>query len=183
MIIDLPRFILAGKPLWTELEKAVERFEPPLTNRPTLEDTRRFHYLYQRAAADLVRVGSIGAEPELHRYLESLVARAYGRIHDNRERNKARKSLSWLWREFPRVVRRHAPALWLAVALMMVPAMIAGVWVGVDPDAKEALIPAQFAYHRGSQEPGKRVGCATRYSRGSYWQTTFELHFSVSVWG
>jgi protein-L-isoaspartate(D-aspartate) O-methyltransferase len=50
-----------------------------------LGQTRRFHYLYQRASADLARLATFASEPEMGRYLESLVARAYGEIHETRD--------------------------------------------------------------------------------------------------
>ena len=61
--------------MWQELERLLNRFEADPAFRLNIEQAKRFHYLYERASADLARLVTFSAEPELRRYLESLVAR------------------------------------------------------------------------------------------------------------
>ena len=84
MIIDLQKFVTTERPYWTELESTLNQMERDPGLVMALEQLRRFHYLYERAAAGLARVNTFAAEPETRRYLESLVARAYGEIHETR---------------------------------------------------------------------------------------------------
>lgn len=84
MIIDLPRFIAAERPAWTELESMLDDLAANPGRQLVLEEARRFHFLYQKASADLGRVATFASEPELRHYLESLVARAYAEIHETR---------------------------------------------------------------------------------------------------
>src|SRR6266536_2746542 len=84
-----------------------------------LEQVRRFHYLYERAAAGLARINSFAAEPETRRYLESLVARAYGEIHETRDRPQRFSPLLWFFESLPRAFRRHLRAFWLSIGLTL----------------------------------------------------------------
>ena len=86
MIIDLPRFVEEERPFWTELDTMLRRLEDDPLRALDLEQAKRFHYLYERASADLAKIMTFSAEPETRRYLEALVARAYGEIHEARGR-------------------------------------------------------------------------------------------------
>lgn len=154
MIVDLAKFVAAEEPYWTRLERilAQRRQDPwaPLT----LEAAKELDYLYRRAGADLARVASFSAEPEMRRRLEQLVARAYAEIHGPRREAAARlRPWRWLSATLPRTLRRHARALWLTVAITLAGAGFGGIAVAVDPEAKEALMP--FSHLRG--DPADRV--------------------------
>ena len=90
MIIDLRQFIQEERPFWDELEDVLEkRVSSPGTSM-TLQDVVRFHYLYQRASADLGRMTTFSAEAATIRYLEFLVGRAYSEIHETRHKIRRR---------------------------------------------------------------------------------------------
>jgi hypothetical protein len=63
VILDLDRFLRQERPLWTELERLLDRFEQNVTERPSVEDATRLHYLYERASADLGRLATFASEP------------------------------------------------------------------------------------------------------------------------
>jgi hypothetical protein len=105
VIIDLPRFIAAERPSWTALEKMLDRMETSPTHRMTLGQARQFHLLYQKVSADLARIATFAAEPELRRYLESLTARAYAEVHETRERGRRFAFVLWFTEDFPIVFR------------------------------------------------------------------------------
>src|SRR6478752_1464744 len=115
MIIDLPRFIAMGRPVWTELERMLDEFDSQTTRTLTLEKAQRFHFLYQKVSADLGRVSTFSSEPELRQYLESLVARAYAEINETRTRGARWRPFRWLFVEFPTVFQRRINAFWLAI--------------------------------------------------------------------
>lgn len=141
MIIDLPRFLAGERPTWRELEQMLKRLEDAPDTVLDLEATRRLYYLYQRAAADLARVQTFAAEPETRRYLEALVLRAYGEIHETRERSGRWRPWRWFTRTFPQTFRRHFSPFLLALAVTVAGCLFGGVAVAVDPDAKEAVMP------------------------------------------
>src|SRR5204862_8267704 len=110
VIIDLPRFIDAERPSWTELEKYIDRLAGEPTYRPSLEEAQRFYFLYQKVSADLARLNTFASEPQLRRYLESLVARAYGEIHETRGGEQRWQIFRWLFVSFPAAFRRRFAA-------------------------------------------------------------------------
>ena len=56
MIIDLQKFSATERPAWQELEKLLDRIEGDPVFKLNLSQARRFHYLYERASADLARL-------------------------------------------------------------------------------------------------------------------------------
>jgi len=153
MILDLPRFLTAERPYWTELESALDRMEGEPGRRPSLAEIKSLHYLYQRASADLARMATFSSEPETRRYLESLVARAYAEIHETREGRRRLNVRRWLARELPQTFRRHARAFWLAVAVTLGGVAFGVLALRIDPEAKAVIMP-----FRGLMEsPAARV--------------------------
>src|SRR5882757_1253721 len=120
MIIDLPRFITAERPTWTELENLLHRLELDPDRKMSLEEVQRFHMLYQKVSADLGRVATFAAEPDLKRYLESLTARAYGEIHETRSRGTKFRPGHWFVNEFPRAFRRQSGAFIIVLIVTLV---------------------------------------------------------------
>ena len=155
MIIDLPRFIAAERPAWTELEQLLDRLDRDPGYSLSVEQAKHFHFLYQKVSADLARIATFSSEPGLRTYLESLVARAYGEIHETRERGRRFAFLTWFTRDFPRVFRKHWNAFLLSLAVTTAGVTLGGFAVALDPEAKEAILPGMFANHLG--DPRKRV--------------------------
>src|SRR5215204_5604212 len=155
MIIDLPRFIAVGRPVWTELEKMLDDFEGEAARTLTLEKAQRFHFLYQKVSADLGRVSTFSSEPELHQYLESLVARAYAEINETRVRGRRWRPIHWFFIQFPEVFFRRRRAFLVALAVTLVGLGFGALALNLDDEAKAAIVPAQFAHVL--QDPAKRV--------------------------
>jgi uncharacterized membrane protein SpoIIM required for sporulation len=155
MIIDLPRFIASERPTWTELDQILTRMEAAPYRRFTLEEAKRFHFLYQKVSADLGRIATFASEPALRAYLESLTARAYGEIHETRERRTQFRPWHWFYIEFPRAFRRQFGAFTLSVVITIVGIIFGGFAVALDDEAKEAILPGMFSKHMG--DPAKRV--------------------------
>src|SRR5215212_9227166 len=104
-----------------------------------LEQAKRFYYLYERTSGDLARLVTFSAEPELRRYLETLVARAYGEIHETRDERQRFAPLAWLLHTLPRAFRRHVKAFYLATAVFIMGALFGAVAVTFDPEAKHTV--------------------------------------------
>lgn len=153
MIIDLDKFVVQEKPYWKRLERFLARFEDDYRTRLSIDEVKEFHYLYERAAAGLARITTFSAERELRDYLEHLVARAYGEIHETREKPHRFSPLDWFFKTLPQTFRRQAGAFWLATLVMLAGAVFGGVLVAVDSEAKEVVMP--FAHLLG--DPSERV--------------------------
>ncbi len=150
MIIDLTKFISVEEPFWRELEEILKKLEERQDLSMNLEQTERFHYLYERAASDLARLGTFASEPETRRYLESLVGRAYGEIHESRQKSKRFNPFTWFLVTFPQTFRRHFRAFALSAAITLVGVVFGGFALALDPDAKAILMP--FEYLQGNPE-------------------------------
>ena len=153
MIIDLEKFIASEKPFWDELEGFLDPLEEDAGLRLDLDRIRRFHYLYQRAAADLGKLATFSAEPNIRRYLEQIVSRAYGQIYETRDRSSRGSALAWAARTFPLTFRLHIRKFQLAVAAMMIGFLLGAAILAVDPQAKTVLLP--FSHLHG--DPSQRV--------------------------
>jgi len=164
MIIDLQRFLAAERPFWIELEKLLDGLETTGGAVMQFEQARRFHYLYERAAAGLAKLNTFSSEPETRRYLESLVARAYGEINETRERQHRFSPWHWLFQTLPQTFRRRIRAFWLALGITMAGALFGGFAVAFDPEAKAAILPEMFANHMG--DPAERVAKEEKDAKG-----------------
>jgi len=153
MIIDLQRFIVAERPTWTELERLLNRLEAEPASRMSLEQLEHFHLLYERTAADLARITTFSAEPETRRYLENLVARAYGEIHETRDRPGRRAPLTWFFQTLPQTFRRHVRAFYVSLAITLAGCAFGGFALALDPTAKPVLMPFPHLL----QDPTQRV--------------------------
>ena len=153
MIIDLHKFLQAERPAWTELEKTLAKLEEEPNWRMDLAQLKHFHYLYERASADLGKIVTFASEPETRRYLEALVARAYGEIHESREKARRLRLFHWFFVLFPQTFRRHLRAFWLSLAVTLAGCLFGGIALALDPEAKPVLLP--FPHLQGS--PAERV--------------------------
>ena len=153
MIIDLPRFIAGERPFWIELERELDVLEARPDRRLTLEQVRHFHWLYERTAADLARMVTFSSEPETRRYLESLVARTYGEIHEIREHRRRLQPVQWFFQTLPQAFRRHARAFLLSVGITLAGCAFGGLAIALDPAAKPVLMP----FPHLQQDPARRV--------------------------
>src|SRR3977135_1290379 len=97
MIIDLKRFLSEERKHWEQLEQMLDQMEMHPERRLSLEEIGKFHELYQRSSADLIELLTVSSEPEIRGYLEGLVARAYGEIHETRESTTRAKPWQWFF--------------------------------------------------------------------------------------
>lgn len=155
MIIDVEKFSATEQPLWRELEGLLTRMEEDPGFKLTLDQARRLHYLYERTSADLGKLVTFSSEPELRRYLESLVARAYSEIHETRSREQRFSPVAWLSQTLPQTFRHHIKAFYLSVGITIVGVIFGALAMAFDPEAKQAIMPEMFANHLG--DPADRV--------------------------
>jgi uncharacterized membrane protein SpoIIM required for sporulation len=152
VIANLNRFILRRRPDWEEYESRLQRLEDDVSLRLDLDGIQRLRFLHESVAADLMRIRSFSAEPETIAYLESLLARGFGFIHENRS-FRGGFSPRRAFVRFAEVVRGNAGAFLLVLTALLLGALLGGVWVAVDPDVKEVILP--FPHLLGS--PSDRV--------------------------
>ena len=153
MLIDVPRFVESEKAYWQELEHILSRLEIQPDHRMDLVEMRRFHYLYERASSDLAKISTFAAEKEIRRYLETLVARAYGEIHEARKKPHRLAPIQWFFNSFPQTFRKHSGAFALSCLLMLAGSGFGAVAIAFDREAKEILMP----FSHLQMDPSERV--------------------------
>ena len=194
MIIDLKRFVETERPYWTELEALLNRQEKDALARLSLQEVARFHYLYERVSGSLASIASMPSQQETRRYLESLVARAYGEIHETREKPHRFRPLHWFFVVFPQTFRRHVRAFHLAFAITCAGCLFGGLVVTLDPSSKEIIMPFEQLLgspsHRVEQEEKATVDrLSGRKAQGAAWyvqhNTTVAIQTMVMgvTWG
>lgn len=153
MIVHLEQFVAAERPFWEELADTLDRLDRDPAASLRLDEVRRLHYLYQRAAGDLAKVKTFASEPDLQHHLEALVARAYGEVHEVRHKDQRFSPRRWFFGTFPRTFRRHHRAFQLAVAITLLGSLFGAGALAFDPDSKPVLMP--FGHLLG--DPSERV--------------------------
>ena len=153
MLIDVPRFIEAEQRYWHELDSILKKLEMQPDWKMDLSQLRRFHYLYERTSSDLAKISTFAAEKEIRSYLETLVARAYGEIHEAREKAHRFSPLHWFFKTFPQTFRKHSRAFVFSCLLTLTGIAFGSFATGFDRDAKEILMP----FSHLQMHPSERV--------------------------
>jgi uncharacterized membrane protein SpoIIM required for sporulation len=153
VIVDLQRFIANERPFWNELENLLDLLEAEPDARMSLERLQLFHQLYERTAAGLAKITTFSSEPETRRYLENLVARAYGEIHETREKQRRFFPLEWCFQTLPQTFRRHVRAFYFSLAITIAGCLFGGGAIAFDPDSKPVLMP----FSHLQEDPARRV--------------------------
>jgi len=171
MIIDLERFLSEEREHWTALEQMVDTMERYPERRLELPDLLKFHHLYARTSADLAKISTFSSEPEVRRYLERLVARAYSEIHETREKHARINLWRWFVETFPQTFRRRVGAFWLSFAVTIAGCVFGGAAIAVDPSSKSVLVP--FEHLRCSPVDRVRQEESAKKDRLSGQKSTF----------
>jgi uncharacterized membrane protein SpoIIM required for sporulation len=153
MLIDVRKFAETEQIYWEELEAILLRLERDPERHLNLTELRRFHYLYERASADLAKVTTFVAENEIRHYLESLVAKAYGEIHETREKPHKFAPIRWFLFTFPETFHRNIRQFYLSLICTLVGTAFGAIAIGFDPQAKEILLP----FPHLQESPAERV--------------------------
>ena len=141
MIADLDRFVAEERPYWTELEQMLRQHDRRTAYRMTITEAQRFFYLYERCSAALARLAPLSVDAGLRSYVESLVARAYGEVHEVRKRRTDFRPFRWFFHTFPRVFRAHLAAFALSVALTVAGVVFGMAALAIDAESRRVLMP------------------------------------------
>jgi uncharacterized membrane protein SpoIIM required for sporulation len=184
MIVDLQRFVETERPHWRRLEAVLARLERDAASRMSLPQIEEFHYLYERVSADLAKLSALAGERETRRYLEALVARAYGEIHETRRVGRGIRPLRWFFGVLPRTFRRRIGAFKLSAAATLAGCLFGAVAVTLDQEAREVIMPFEQLLRSPSErvrEEEKAVEDRLdgRKSRGAAWYMTHNTRVSI----
>jgi uncharacterized membrane protein SpoIIM required for sporulation len=180
VILDLDKFIATEKNCWTELEQLIGRLENRSAFKLNLEGLKRFHYLYQRTAADLVKWTTFSAESDMRHYLENLVARAYSQIHETRVQRLRFRPMRFFFQDFPQTIRRHINALWLSIAVFLIGCAFGITVMHLDSGTKEILLPFAHLEISPAERVAKEEKAAGEQDRLKGRKTTFSAQLMAN---
>ena len=184
MIIDLQKFIEKEQPHWRELETMLRQLEYKAKDL-SLEDAKRFHYLYQRTSSDLARLNTFAVEPEMKVYLEGLVGRCYSQLHKGREQRVFRP-LHWFRYTLPNTFRRHILAFLMAFGVTLLGSGFGGMALVIDDKAMDVVLP-DMEYLRNPTKRVKmeeqKVGYQGSKVSGSAWYFQNNTRVSITAMG
>ena len=160
---DINQFLTRRQESWRRLETLLERVEAGSLQRLSPEEVREFGVLYRRASSDLVTARAKTANAEVLQYLNDLVARAYAQIYRTRRFGPG-DIVTFLWIDFPRLVRHTWKYVGLAALIFMAAAAFGWEMNRRDPAGAYYMLPAEMVrqmpalreYRRN--KPGEMMG-------------------------
>ncbi|RXZ76677.1 stage II sporulation protein M [Paenibacillaceae bacterium] len=141
--MEIRRFIREHKPLWSELDELLSRFEK---RRRTIEAAHidRLTQLYKTVSAHLAYAQTYYPGDEITKLLNQTVARTHHILHA--EQWKTSHPIGEFFkRHFPTYLLEHKYAILLALLLFTVGGLAGFLAVWTDPLHLYALVPAQMA--------------------------------------
>jgi uncharacterized membrane protein SpoIIM required for sporulation len=137
---------------WARLEALLARAELHGARGLTLAEVRALGRLYRAACADLLVARDELGDARLSAFLDPLVARGYACVYA-REAPSGRRTLTFLARDFPALVRRERRLIALSAALILLGACFGASVVATDPSALSVVLPDMHL----DQTPNERV--------------------------
>jgi uncharacterized membrane protein SpoIIM required for sporulation len=142
--MNIERFIAERRPVWRELEDALQSAETS-GEKTSRQELHQIVELYRRAASDLNRVQSYTANPEILGYLNQLVGTAYRFVYRAGHETLVLHSFGDLvLRDIPAAFRRHRLAVALAALTMLLGVVVGAGAVFMNPSNAARLIPGMF---------------------------------------
>lgn len=96
---------------------------------------------------------TFSSEQKIRGYLESLVGRAYGEIHETRPSSRRLGLMRWFFYTFPQTFRRHIRAFWISLVIMIAGGAFGGIAISFDSEAKGVFMP----FSHLQMNPSERV--------------------------
>ncbi|MGF1465827.1 MAG: stage II sporulation protein M [Sandaracinaceae bacterium] len=138
---DVHRWLSSRRPVWESLEQQLREVETKGFRHLDIDAARAFGTLYRAVSSDLIRARTELVDASVVDYLNDLVARAYAQIYARRGR-RGRRIRTFFLEGYPRLVRTEWKAIALSAGLLLSGAAVGATAVGLDPDARGVLIPA-----------------------------------------
>ena len=154
--MNVSRFVDERRGLWRRLEHLLARAEREGLRGLSADEVRDLARLYRSASADLLLARSAPGTDEVVTYLETVVARAYVRIHTPQPLRWSRL-LDWATHRFPRAVRDARGFVLGSAGVFLLGFLVAFVLTLADADAFDHLVPASIASFYGDQPEDYRA--------------------------
>ena len=180
--MDTDAFIAVHRPQWDRLQE--------LTRRRALDaaDVDELLSLYQETATHLSTVRSTNPDPALTARLSLLVHRARLRITGART-PLWRHVRTFFWEDLPAALYESRFAVAIATAIFLVAALASGLYFGLDPVARELVVPEGQQRSLAQRDfvsyyfQGQASGFAAQVWTNNAWITVQAVVFGVTgIW-
>jgi uncharacterized membrane protein SpoIIM required for sporulation len=183
--MDVDSFIRAHQAEWQRLEEMCRGGADALARRPGGEISETIRS-YLRTTTHLAEARSRYADPKLERYLNDLVGKARGSIYAVRA-GTVTGFARFFGVRYREEIRRTAPFILVAAALMVIIVLVSWAWVAHSAEARLGLIPpaAQGSIEKfnGSRSAGLGAsqGLATRIFFNNVQVAFLAFAFGISL--
>ncbi|MGP9539002.1 stage II sporulation protein M [Brachybacterium sp. AOP43-C2-M15] len=177
--MDTDAFIAVHRPQWDRLRE--------LTRRRTLDaaDVGELLSLYQETSTHLSTVRSTNPDPALVSWLSLLVHRARLRITGART-PLWKHARTFFWEDLPAALYEARWTVALAAAVFLLSTVVTGVYFGMDPTARELVIPQDQQRQLAEEDfvsyyfEGEASGFAAQVWTNNAWITVQAVVFGVT---
>jgi uncharacterized membrane protein SpoIIM required for sporulation len=133
------RWIEKRRPHWDRLSALLAQTDQLGIRNLLHEDLREMVFLYRQIASDLSALREDGSAPTLESFLNQLLGRTHNFIYSG-QKNGVGAALNFLWREYPRVVRRLQPYLLASLLLFLSGALLGSLLTVARPEFMRNLL-------------------------------------------
>lgn len=144
--VDLDRYLATHRPAWERLADLTGRGRRRMKSLDE-DEIAEMVQLYQRTSSHLSYVRTYYRDPALIAYLTRLVSSSGSVIYGTRPRT-LRTFARFVMETFPAAIWRARRFIAVSGVLLLLPALLAGIWIANSPDALDAAMPeaAREAY-------------------------------------
>jgi uncharacterized membrane protein SpoIIM required for sporulation len=162
--VDIDLFIARNGPAWSRLAQLTSQARHGLGRLSPVE-IDELVVLYQRVSAHLSHARTAYRDPALNMRLTTLVTQASGVIYRGRSRPGSAVVDFFVWR-FPAAVYQSGRFIAASAALLLVPAIVMGIWIGTSDAARDVAMPdaAREAYIQDDFEAYYSSDSATNFA-------------------
>jgi uncharacterized membrane protein SpoIIM required for sporulation len=139
--VDIDLFIARNTPVWNRLAQLTSQARHGL-GRLAPAEIDELVVLYQRVSAHLSHARTAYRDPSLTMRLTTLVTQASGVIYRGRSRPGIAITEFFAWR-FPAAVYQSGRFIAASAALLLIPAIVMGVWLGTSDAARDVSAPEE----------------------------------------
>lgn len=140
-LMNVDEFYQSRRQEWELLNTLVERAQKD-ARRLSTADIARMAGMYRAASSDLALAKRDFPRHRVTRYLNQVVARAHSVMYQG-EPLAWKHILNFVLRDFPRLFRETFIFTFIALLMLVIPAVIAGVTTSVSPESSRWLLPAE----------------------------------------
>lgn len=136
------RFLATRQEDWYRFRELLDRAESSRLKKLPGQELSDFSRLFRALCYDLAVVRSRDWGGELEGRLNDLVVRGHNLLYQAPP-GRPRAVLDFLLSGFPRLLRANGGYFWVALALFVVPGLVAGTLIALEPQLASRVLPAQ----------------------------------------